>query len=434
MTAPTGTDSLARPLTLPCGVTLPNRLAKSPMSEGLGDRHNAPTDRLARLYRRWSTSGAGLLVTGNVMVDSTALGEPGNVVVSDDRDVEALRSWAAAATSGGAQAWVQINHPGRQVVRGLNAQAVAPSAVGAVAGTGGLFATPRALTAPEIPGLIGRFARTARIVVDAGFTGVQIHAAHGYLISQFLSPLVNQRTDDWGGTPEKRRRFLLEIVRAVRSEIGPGVPLGVKLNSADFQRGGMTEDESAEVVLALAGEGIDLLEISGGTYESAAMMGVPAGPRKASTRAREAYFLDYAERVRALTSTASTTGTTGTGSAGPGAALPLMLSGGFRTAAAMSEAITSGAVDLIGLGRPLALEPDLPQRLLDGAATASTVRPRRTGIARIDGASETAWYTVQLWRMADGKDPDPGSHPVLNLARYSAAAGLQSLRRKRRAA
>jgi 2,4-dienoyl-CoA reductase-like NADH-dependent reductase (Old Yellow Enzyme family) len=433
MTAPTGTDSLARPLTLPCGATLPNRLAKSPMSEGLGDRHNGPTDRLARLYRRWSTSGAGLLITGNVMVDPAALGEPGNVVVSDDRHLGALRSWAAAATSGGAQAWVQINHPGRQVVRGLNAQAVAPSAVGAVAGTGGVFAKPRALTAPEIHGLIGRFARTARIVVDAGFTGVQIHAAHGYLISQFLSPLVNQRTDDWGGTPEKRRRFLLEIVRAVRGEIGPAVPLGVKLNSADFQRGGMTEDESAEVVRALAGEGIDLLEISGGTYESAAMMGVPAEPRKASTRAREAYFLDYAERVRALTSTASTT-STGTGSASPGARLPLMLSGGFRTAAAMSEAITSGAVDLIGLGRPLALEPDLPRRLLDGAATASTVRPRRTGIARIDGAAETAWYTVQLWRMADGRDPDPGSHPVPNLARYAATAGLQGLRRKLRAA
>ncbi|MDT7563182.1 MAG: hypothetical protein QOG76_1806 [Pseudonocardiales bacterium] len=412
-------------------MTLPNRLAKSPMSEGLGDRYNAPTDRLARLYRRWSASGAGLLVTGNVMVDPAALGEPGNVVVSDDRDLEALRSWAGAATSGGGQAWVQINHPGRQVVRGLNAQAVAPSAVGAVAGNGGVFATPRALTAPEIHALVARFARTARIVVDAGFTGVQIHAAHGYLISQFLSPLVNRRTDDWGGTPEKRRRFLLEIVRAVRGEIGPAVPLGVKLNSADFQRGGMTEDESAEVVLALAGEGIDLLEISGGTYESAAMMGVPAEPRKASTRAREAYFLDYAERVRALTSTASSTGT---GSAGPGATLPLMLSGGFRTAAAMSEAITSGAVDLIGLGRPLALEPDLPQRLLDGAATASTVRPRRTGIARIDGASETAWYTVQLWRMADGKDPDPRGHPVLNLARYAAAAGLQGLRRKHRAA
>jgi 2,4-dienoyl-CoA reductase-like NADH-dependent reductase (Old Yellow Enzyme family) len=427
MGGPTGTDDLAVPLavplTLPCGVTLPNRLAKSPLSEGLGDRHNAPTDRLTRLYRRWSTSGAGLLVTGNVMVDSAALGEPGNVVVEDERDLEALRSWASVATSGGAHAWVQINHPGRQVVRGLNAQAVAPSAVGAVAGTGGLFAKPRALTPPEIHGLIGRFARTARVVVDAGFTGVQIHAAHGYLISQFLSPLVNRRTDDWGGTPERRRRFLLEIVRAVRGEIGPGVPLAVKLNSADFQRGGMTEDESAEIVLALAGEGIDLLEISGGTYESTAMMGVPAEPRKASTQVREAYFLDYAERVRAAT-----------GAGGPGTRLPLMLSGGFRTAAAMSEAVSSGAVDLIGLGRPLALEPDLPRRLLDGSATASTVRPRRTGIAKIDGASETAWYTVQLWRMADGKDPDPRGHPVLNLARYSAAAAVQSLRRGCRAA
>lgn len=410
----TSTQSvLAEPFTLPCGVTLPNRIAKAALSEGLGDNRNAPSPRLRRLYERWSTSGAGLLITGNVMVDYDAVGEPGNVVVTDDRDSAALSEWATAATANGAHAWVQINHPGRQVPRTLSSQPVAPSAVGLDL-PGGTFATPRALEHVEIVDIVRRFAATAKTVVAAGFTGVQIHAAHGYLISQFLSPLSNHRTDDWGGTPEKRRRFLLEIVREVRAAIGSDVPLGVKLNSADFQRGGMTEDESSRVVLDLTEAGIDLLEISGGTYESAAMMGVSAEPVKESTRKREAYFLDYAERVRAATS------------------LPLMLTGGFRTAEGMASALSSGAVDLVGLGRPLALEPDLPARLLSGATAASDVQPRRIGIRVLDSAAEISWHTVQLWRMGDGKDPAPHRHPLRNLAQYVATTGVQSLRRPKR--
>lgn len=419
----TSTLSLAEPFTLPGGATLPNRIAKSALSEGLGDRRNAPTDRLIRLYRRWSESGAGLLITGNVMVDRNAIGEPGNVVVEDDRDIDLLRQWAAAATANGAHAWVQINHPGRQVPRTLSSQPVAPSAV-ALAMPGGTFAVPRALESHEITDIVRRFATTARIVVEAGFTGVQVHAAHGYLISQFLSPKTNQRTDEWGGSPENRRRFLLEVVRAIRAEIGPDVPLSVKLNSADFQRGGMTEEESTEAVLALAAEGIDLLEISGGSYESAAMMGMPAGKVKESTRAREAYFLDYAERVRAATRKAA---------GRRKSSLPLMLTGGFRSATGMTEAIDSGAVDVVGLGRPLALEPDLPARLLDGSTTTSAaLQPRTIGLRAVDSASELVWHTVQMWRMGDGKDPAPHQHPLRTFLRYVATTGVQSLRRPRR--
>ncbi|MPY80579.1 MAG: NADH:flavin oxidoreductase [Actinophytocola sp.] len=408
------TSTLTEPFTLPCGVTLPNRIAKSALSEGLGDKRNSPTPRLRRLYERWSTSGAGLLITGNVMVDHRAIGEPGNVVVADDSDSTLLSQWAAAATASGAHAWVQINHPGRQVPRTLSSQPVAPSAIG-VDLPGGTFATPRALEHHEIADIVRRFAATAKTVVAAGFSGVQIHAAHGYLISQFLSPLSNHRTDDWGGTPEKRRRFLLEIVREVRAAIGDDVLLAVKLNSADFQRGGMTEDESLGVVLDLADAGIDLLEISGGTYESAAMMGLPSEPVKESTRHREAYFLEYAEKVRV---------------AAP--SLPLMLTGGFRTAEGMASAVTSGAVDVVGLGRPLALEPDLPARLLSGAVAASDVRPRTLGIRKLDSAAELMWYTIQLWRMGDGKDPAPHRHPLRNLLQYVATTGVQSLRRPKR--
>jgi len=409
-TEPQPALDLAKPLILRCGASLSNRLAKSATSEGLGGRSQAPTPALARLYRRWSESGAGLAITGNVLIDRRALGERGNVAVEDDRHAGLLAQWAAAATAGGGHAWVQLNHPGRQAPRTLNRDAVGPSPV-AVTGAPGMFRTPRALTSSEIDEVIRRFATAARTVVAAGFTGVEIQAAHGYLLSQFLSPLTNLRTDDWGGTPTNRRRLLLEVVRAVRAALGPDTPVAVKLNSADFQRGGITEDESTEVVLALARENIDLLEISGGSFESTAMMGAPAGPVRESTRAREAYFLEYAERVRvAITRT--------------GANLPLMVTGGFRSTAAMAAAIASGAVDIVGLGRPMIMEPDLPRRILTGAAGARPAAPHRLGIARFEGMGELLWYTVQLQRMSQGKDPDPHRRSLCNLPRYLVNTGV----------
>jgi 2,4-dienoyl-CoA reductase-like NADH-dependent reductase (Old Yellow Enzyme family) len=400
----------AKPLQLASGVTLSNRIAKSSLSEGLGDQDQAPTLNLIRLYRRWAGSGAGLLITGNVMVDRRALGEAGNIAIEDNRHTGLLREWAQAATSGGAHAWVQLNHPGRQAPSSLNnAAPVAPSPVAVTGAIGALGKAPRALTDPEITEIIGRFATAARVAVDAGFTGVQIHAAHGYLISQFLSPLTNQRDDRWGGSTQNRQRFLVEIVRAVRAELGPHVPIGVKLNSADFQHGGMTEDESTLVVLALADEGIDLLEISGGNYESTAFMG--ASDAKASTRAREAYFLDYAEKVRAALTAA-------------GADLPLMVTGGFRTASVMNDAIADGAADVIGLGRPLIIEPELPQRLLDGATGARRVEVKKIRIKHLEGMGELMWYGVQLRRLGNGKDPDPNRHPLRNLPQYLTSMGM----------
>lgn len=403
---------LAEPLVLPCGATLPNRIAKAALSEGLARRDHSPGSRLQRLYGRWAGSGNGLVITGNVMVDRRGIGEPGNVVVEDDRHAADLAAWADVAKSGGSAAWVQINHAGRQVPRSLSAHPVAPSAV-AVPGTAGMFAEPRALTSAEIEDLVQRYATTARVVTEAGFDGVQVHAAHGYLASQFLSPLSNLRTDEWGGTPENRRRFLLEVVRAVRAAVAPHVAVSVKLNSADFQRGGFDEAESLAVVHALAAEGIDLLEVSGGTYSSAAMLGVDAS-LKDSTRRREAYFLAFAEQVRAELPD-----------------LPLMVTGGFRTVEGMAEAITEGGIDVVGLGRPLTVEPDVPGHLLDGRATASTVRPRRSGIRVLDSLTELTYYTVQMWRMADGKDPAPDRHAVFNVTRYLAANGLDSLRLRR---
>lgn len=399
---------LGAALKLPCGVELPNRLAKAALSEQLGSAENRPTPALETLYRRWGRGGAGLLITGNVMVDRRSLGEPRNVVIEDDADLDALARWATAAKAGGAVAIAQLNHPGRQTPPGLSSEVVAPSAVPVNLG-GPRLQTPRALTSREIEGQVGRFAASAEIVVRAGFDGAQLHGAHGYLISQFLSPRTNRREDEWGGDPERRRRFLLESVRAVRRAIGTQSMLSVKLNSADFQRGGFDEEESLAVIGALERAGIDLLEISGGTYERAAMIGQL--PRE-STRAREAYFLEFAERARAA------------------AAMPLMLTGGFRSGPAMCQARRAG-VDVIGLGRPLCLEPELPRRLLADPGARSALRPLSTGVPRLDAPAELLWHEHQLRRMGRGLDPDPGLGVRRTLARGALDEGLGILRRRR---
>ncbi len=397
---------LAQPFTLPGGAVVKNRLFKSAMSEALGTREGAATPELVRLYGAWADGGIGLCITGNVMVDRRALGEPGNVVIESDRFLTELTAWAQAATRNGTQCWVQLNHPGKQAPKGLNKENIAPSAVPFRAEMQAFFPTPREMTEAEIKEVIERFARAAELVKRAGFTGVQIHGAHGYLVSQFLSPHHNRRTDDWGGTPEKRRRFVLSMLEAMREKVGPGFPIGIKLNSADFQRGGFTEEESLDTIRALSDAGIDLIEISGGTYEAPAMTGVKnkAEPAKASTKQREAYFLEFAEKARKAVKT------------------PLVVTGGFRSLQGMADAITSGSVDFVGVARVLAIEPDAPSRLLSGQQTRHQVRPLKTGIGYIDkmGMMEVVWYTGQLKRIGRGEPPKPGEMPLWVFVKYIA--------------
>ena len=396
---------LAKAFTLPNGVVIKNRLMKSAMSETLGNADGAPTPELAHLYAAWAAGGIGMCITGNVMIDRRARGEPGNVVIEDERDMAALKAWAQAATRLGTQCWVQLNHPGKQAPKGLNAETVAPSAIPFRADMQAFFATPRELGDAEVRELIQCFGKAAGVVRQAGFSGVQIHGAHGYLVSQFLSTRHNCRTDDWGGTPEKRRRFVLEVYRAMREAVGPGFPVGIKLNSADFQRGGFTEEESLDTMRALAAAGIDLIEISGGTYEAPAMTGVKVGkePVRESTRLREAYFLEFAEKARKAVKT------------------PLVVTGGFRSAQGMAEAIGSGAVDMVGLARILAIEPDLPERLLSGKEPRHQVKPIRTGIKAIDklGLLEISWYTGQLKRIGNGQPPKPNESGLWVLAKQA---------------
>lgn len=373
--------TIASPLTLPCGVTLPNRIAKAAMSEQLADRHGRPTDTLVRLYSAWGRGGAGLLLTGNVMVDATAYVEPRNALLVDGRAQREFTRWATAAQQCGAVTLMQINHPGRVATAPLHRRPVGPSALRAGA-IGFNLRKPRALTGEEITGITQAFARTARLAVESGFDGVQVHAAHGYLLSQFLSPVANQRTDQYGGSAENRRRLLLEVVAEVRAAIGPDKVLSVKLNSADFEKGGLDNEESLDVALALAAAGIDLLEVSGGNYEAPAMTGVVAD----STRRREAYFLEYAEALRARSD------------------VPLMLTGGVRSHAFMDEVLAAGTVDVLGVGRPFAVQPDTGRRLLasENASTAAAPRIDLSLATPVNAYLELAWHARNFRAISDG--------------------------------
>lgn len=410
------TALLNQPFTLPSGAVVKNRLFKSAMSEGLGTWDNRMTPQLVRLYDRWAQGGMGMLVTGNVMIDRRHLGEPGNLALEDERDLPMLTQWAQAGTQHDTQLWIQLNHPGKQVLRTLVKDPVGPSAIPFAPELRSVFATPRALTEEEILDIIQRFGRSAAIAKKAGFSGVQIHGAHGYLVSQFLSGHHNQRTDQWGGNAENRRRFVLEVYKAIRRQVGDEFSVGIKLNSADFQRGGFTEEESLAVIRELSAAGIDLIEISGGTYEEPAMTG-KAYPKKETTLQREAYFLEFAEKARKATST------------------PLVVTGGFRSPKGMEEALASGAVDFVGIARLLAIEPDAPKRLLAGQPSRYQVKPISTGIKMVDDAAmmEVMWYGRQLRRLGNGKNPKPKEAGLKSLLMTSLEGGWGTLRTRLRA-
>ncbi len=406
---------LAKSLSLPNGLVLKNRIAKAAMSEILGTADNRVTPSLSRLYRSWAEGGSGLLITGNVMIDKRAIGEPHNVAVEDERDMEGLRGWASAGSLNGTQIWMQLNHPGKQSPIGLNRETVAPSSIPFGGSLSRYFATPRELNVQEIREIISRFGRTAAIAEQAGFSGVQIHGAHGYLVSQFLSPRHNQRSDEWGGNPKNRLRFLLEVYHAIRAATTAKFAVAVKLNSADFQKGGFSEDESLGALRALADVGIDLIEISGGTYESPAMTGALKHSVKDSTQKREAYFLEFAKKARQEVS------------------VPLMLTGGFRSFEGMNSAVASGAIDVVGLGRPLAIEPSASNRLLKGEQTQFESRPITTGYRWIDKVAflEIVWYENQLHRIAKGKAPKPYGSPWPILISKALSQGLEILKARR---
>lgn len=407
---------MAQPLTLPCGVSLKNRIAKSAMSENMAPDHQANA-QFVKTYETWAQGGCGLLISGNVMVDSRHLGEPDNIIIEKGQEgLENLKKWTQAGTLNKTHLWIQLNHPGKQSPKFLCSEPVAPSAISFQSALAKLFNTPRALLESEIEEIIERFTYAGVVARDAGFTGVQIHGAHGYLVSQFLSPLHNQRSDQWGGSLENRMRFVMRIYQSLRAALGPAFPIGIKLNSADFQRGGFTEEESILVAQRLSEAGMDLIEISGGTYEAPKMTGAKTGGEiKQSTITREAYFLDYCEKVRAHIQ------------------CPILLTGGFRTSTGMEQALRTKACDVIGLARALAINPQLPNQLLAGESVVSEVKPLTTGFKALDQLMplEIVWYTQQIHRMGHGRAPSAKLSPLWMALNSMMKVGIKSLLRVR---
>jgi 2,4-dienoyl-CoA reductase-like NADH-dependent reductase (Old Yellow Enzyme family) len=388
-------SELFAPLNLRSGLVLDNRIAKAAMEENMAGREQLPDQRLLSLYRRWGNGGAGLLITGNVMVHAQALTGPGGVVLDVGAPLEPFADWAKAGKAGGAAMWMQINHPGRQVQVQMPGVVWAPSAVGVELGKHTKrFGRPVAMTAEQIEATVHRFAVAAVGAERAGFDGVEVHAAHGYLLSQFLSPLSNRRTDQWGGSLENRARLVLDVVRAIRSTVGSSFAVAVKLNSADFQRGGFDAYDAQQVIAMLEPLGVDLVELSGGNYESPAMSGRAADAR---TQAREAYFLDLATEL----ATSSP--------------LPLMLTGGITRRETAEKALANG-VAMVGMATALAVTPDLPDRWRVGKEAAGQLRPVNWSDKTLASAAGMALVRHQMQRIARGRHPALGTHPVRAVA------------------
>jgi 2,4-dienoyl-CoA reductase-like NADH-dependent reductase (Old Yellow Enzyme family) len=382
---------LFSPLRLRSGQVLRNRIAKAAMEEGMAGSAQLPGERLHTLYRRWGAGGAGLLITGNVMVHAEALTGPGGIVLDAAAPLEPFEQWAHAGKADGAAMWMQISHPGRQVQANMPGVVWGPSDIAVDLGRHTKrFGRPTAMTAEQISDTVARFAITARRAEQAGFDGVEVHAAHGYLLSQFLSPLVNNRTDEWGGSLTNRARLLTETVSAIRAVVSRDFAVAVKLNSADFQRGGFDVNDAQKVIALLEPFGVDLVELSGGSYESPAMSGRPADGR---TAAREAYFLDLAADLAR------------------NSALPLILTGGI-TRRDTAEQVLANDIAMVGIATALAVTPDLPNRWREGRLVAGALKPVRWSDKALASLAGMAQVRYQMRRLGSGKRPALGVGPA----------------------
>lgn len=380
---------------LPCGVFIKNRVAKAAMTERLANSNNHATDSLVRLYNHWSKYGAGLLISGNIMVDKRYKESAGNIVLEDESGFEHLKKMTEVGTQNDTQFWAQISHPGRQAAIFTTWSPIAPSAVKLKKFM--LFATPKAMAIDQIKDVEQRFINTALFCKKAGFTGVQIHSAHGYLLSQFLAPNTNKRDDEYGGSIQNRSRLLIDIVKGVRDKLGSNYPISVKLNSADFQRGGFSENDSLYVIKELEKIGIDLLEISGGTYENITFL--TKRFERESTKQREAYFMDFANKIRNETN------------------LLLMITGGFRSHAFCNEVLENSELDMIGLARPFLNDSDFPRSFLSNPSAKIKDAEFNISIRQLKDFAEAGFYDYQIDRLAQNRSLDPTYNPYLAVVR-----------------
>jgi 2,4-dienoyl-CoA reductase-like NADH-dependent reductase (Old Yellow Enzyme family) len=402
--------TLFTPLQLASGVVINNRIVKAAMEENMADANHAPSPELLTLYQAWAQGGAGVIITGNVMVDARAMTGPAGVVLEDEQHLDKFRAWSQAARANGAQVWMQINHPGRQMPAGLGQETLAPSALALDLGSqSSRFRLPRAMDNKDIADVTRRFITTSRLAERAGFHGVEIHAAHGYLLSQFLSPLSNQRTDQYGGSIENRARLLLDIVRGVRETVAADFTVAVKLNSADFQRGGFSTHDAQAVVQMLAQCGVDLVELSGGSYEAPAMMGAMRDER---TLAREAYFLQFAQQIAEV------------------ATIPLMVTGGIRRRGVAERVVNSG-IALVGIATALAIVPGLPQYWRNEEYDAPPLRQGNWKNKAIAASAHMAAVKYQLQRLSRHRAVKPQVLPLWALLTAQLTAKRQAKRYRR---
>ena len=376
---------LFTPITLPNETTIKNRFFKSAMSEGMGTRDFQPKKNIATLYKRWAEGGTGLIITGNIMVDPKGTAEPGNIVFDKNSNMEILKEWAKQGQQHGAKVMVQLNHPGKQAPKTVSKQTVAPSAIPLGNGLNKLFSTPRALTTSEVEELVQKFVTSAKVAKEAGFSGVQIHAAHGYLISQFLSPHDNRRTDKYGGSLENRMRFLKEIYLGMREELGKDFTIGIKINSTDFKEDGLTEEDSLKTIIELANLGLDFVEISGGTYERPAMMGAT------SKSTNQVFFAEYSKKLKQKIK------------------IPVVVTGGIRSINAMNTLLNDNTTDFIGIARPLTIDPNIPNKIKQGTYTIVETTRVSTGVKKLDRIFGSllgiVYYQVLMQNIAKGKEP-----------------------------
>ena len=399
-------------ITLPCGAQIKNRICKAAMTERIAFADNYTNQRHLNLYKKWAEGDIGILLTGNVQVDKNHLEGPANVCIEEDTYAEQLpllRKWAEEGTKDNTHLWMQISHAGRQTPGEINSSPKAPSSV-QLKIPGRNYGVPSALSTEEINEIIKKFTFVAKIARETGFTGIQIHSAHGYLLSEFLSPDINLREDEWGGTVENRSRIHVEIIKSIRREVGEDFPISVKMNSADFQKGGFSPDDSIQVAKIIEAAGVDNIEISGGTYEQPRLLGldnVSINPdrsevRKETTIAREAYFREDAEKIK------------------KNIQIPLMVTGGFRTKEGMESAVKSGACEIVGVGRPLCANPFAIKEMFDGKIEQLPIYEKTLSlgpwifspsspfrlIQALNAFGAQAWFYQQIKRMGDNKLPD----------------------------
>ncbi|WP_420405011.1 oxidoreductase [Nisaea sp.] len=355
---------LGNTLELPCGAVLKNRIAKAAMSDDLGDGQGGPSDAQARLYRLWAEGGAALSLIGETQIGPWAPEAYGNLVLEPVRDADAFKMLTRAATEHGTHFWAQLGHAGALAVS-VGGKPAAPSDIEHPE------VQARALTASEIGALPANYARAAKNARALGFTGVEIHAAHGFLLSQFLSPLFNRRTDGWGGSPARRMRLLLEVIEAVRASVGPEFPVAVKVNATDQLDGGLSGEEALGVLSALQQTSVDLIDISGGAY-------FPGAAAASDGQAKGPYFLEFARAARDRVSK------------------PLMSAGGFKQRHEAEAAISSGSLDMVGLARALVLDPTLPRAWISG----DDIDPAFPRFVERQPGGITAWYTERLRELA----------------------------------